>query len=133
MRTVGVSFILLIVFSGIAGIFWYQEMQYLLPTPVPTDYKVVLPDELIEFDRTLIAQNHSRPKLLHFFGPACPCSKFNLRHFLSLSRQYNNKIDFYVVVIDQSKVESTKKMIDKSITIVVDKREQLAQACGIYA
>ena len=86
MRIAIVIFILAGVLSAIIRIFWYQEIQYLLPTPVPEDYKVVLPSEVIEYDSVLIPQQYSKPKLLHFFNPDCPCSRFNLKHFRTLTR-----------------------------------------------
>jgi hypothetical protein len=133
MRTAGVVFILFLILSAIIALFWYQEVQYLLPTPVPENYRVVSPDEVIQFDKTLIPQKHSKPLLLHFFGPACPCSKFNLKHFISLNRKYRDRIDFYAVVTDKSKVEAAKEMMGEDITILVDSGERLAQACGVYS
>jgi hypothetical protein len=46
------------IFLTIVGIFWYKEMQYLMPTPVPADYKVVRPEELIQYDSVLLPQQH---------------------------------------------------------------------------
>jgi hypothetical protein len=133
LRTAVVIFLLTLILSAIVAMFWYQEGQYLLPTPVPENYKVVSTNEIIQFDKGLLPQQHTRPMLLHFFGPACPCSRFNLRHFLSLNKKYGGRIDFYVVVIDPSKVESAKEMIDEGIPILVDKQEKLAEACGVYS
>jgi hypothetical protein len=134
MRIVGLVFILTLIFSSIVSIFWYQELQYLLPTPVPRGYKVVLPDSIVRFtNKTLIPQSHTRPKLLHFFNPTCPCSRFNVKHFLSLQKKYNKEIDFYVVVTSHEKVPAAKKLIDTEITILVDENEMLAGACGVYS
>ena len=120
-------------FVAIGGIFWYQEGQYLLPTPVPQDYRVVLPDEIVRYDSILIPQQHAKPILLHFFNPDCPCSRFNIKHFYSLQRIYKNKIDFYVVVADAEKVQPAKNLIGTDITIIVDAGEKLAKACGVYS
>jgi hypothetical protein len=133
MRIVVVALILVAVFAGIASIFWYQEIQYLLPAPVPKDYRVVLPDEVIKFDSVLLPQRYAKPKLLHFFSPDCPCSRFNLKHFLSLHKTYREAIDFYVVIAKREDVTSAKYMVEKEITIVVDKNEKLAKACGVYS
>ena len=118
---------------AIAGIFWYQGLQYLLPTPVPENYQVVLPGEVLKYDTALIAQQHPKPKLLHFFNPDCPCSRFNIKHFQSLEKIYSDKVDFYVVVISQSKVRSANRLIGSDIKIVVDEGEKLAKACGVYS
>jgi hypothetical protein len=133
MRKVGLIFILLAVFSGIATIFWYQEMQYLLPTPVPKDHKVVLPHEVVQFDSALILQENNKPKLLHFFSPDCPCSRFNLKHFLSLNRKYSKTIDFYVVIASDEYVTSAKRMVESTVPIIVDGDKALAKACGVYS
>jgi len=133
VRIAIVSFILVGVFSAIAGIFWYQEIQYLLPTPVPQDYKVVLPGDVIKYDSVLIPQHYSRPRLFHFFNPDCPCSRFNIKHFQTLQKNYSDKVDFFVVVTSQDKVAGAKKLIDRDVTIVVDGTETLAKACGVYS
>jgi hypothetical protein len=133
MRKVGLIFILLMIFSGIAAIFWYQEMQYLLPTPVPKNYRVVLPQEIIQFDSVLLPRKNEKPKLLHFFSPDCPCSRFNLKHFLTLNRKYNKTIDFYVVIANKEDVTSAKYMIERAVPIIVDNNERLAKACGVYS
>jgi hypothetical protein len=121
------------VFSTIGTIFWYQEVQYLLPTPKPKNYQAVLPNEPIKIDTTLISEQHSKPKLFHFFSPDCPCSRFNVKHFLTLKRKYKNEIDFYAVVTDEQKIPSAKKMLDEDIIILIDKEEKLAKACGVYS
>ena len=129
--------VLIVILSGIlasiGGIFWYQEMQYLMPTPVPVGYNVILPEELILYDTALIPQQHKKPKLLHFFNPECPCSRFNLKHFQALNKEYINEIDFYVVVDSEEKIEPAKGLIDNDVTIVVDSNKKLANACGVYS
>ncbi len=120
--------------GAIASIFWYQEFQYLLPTPVPKNYRVVAPNEVVQIkDSTLLGQQHAKPKLLHFFSPTCPCSRFNLKHFLSLNRKYNDRVDFYVVIEDPEKLTSAKYMLDTDMTILIDRGEMLAKACGVYS
>jgi hypothetical protein len=133
MRIAALIAILLAIFGGIAAIFWYQEVRYLLPTPVPKNYRVVLPNEIVQFDSALIPQQNVRPKLLHFFSPECPCSRFNLKHFLSLRRRYNNNVDFYVVIANRKDVTKAQYMVGKEVTIVVDDKEKLAKACGVYS
>ena len=127
-------FILTGILSAIVLIFWHQEMQYLLPTPVPDDYRVVLPNQVIEYDSELIPQHYDKPKLLHFFNPDCPCSRFNLTHFRALQKRYAQEVDFYVVVASSEKGAAAKKLLtDKGVTIVVDTDERLAKACGVYS
>jgi len=133
MKKIALIVILSGILISIAAIFWYQEIQYLMPTPVPVGYKVVRPEELIQYDTVLLPQQHKKPKLLHFFSPECPCSRFNLAHFKTLKEQYGNEIDFYVVVNSAEKVEPAKSLIDEGVTIVVDNNKKLANACGVYS
>jgi hypothetical protein len=127
------GFVLTGIFSVIIWIFWYQGIQYLLPTPVPENYQVVLPDEVIRYDTGLIPQQYSRPKLLHFFNPHCPCSRFNVKHFQSLEKEYSKEVDFFVVVISREKIEAARRLIGDDIKILVDDGERLAKACGVYS
>lgn len=108
-------------------------MQYLLPTPVPVDYQVILPDQVIRYDTALIPQRYVKPKLLHFFNPDCPCSRFNVKHFQSLEKSYAGKVDFFVVVTSRKKIKSAKRLIGTDIPILVDDQEKLAKACGVYS
>ena len=133
MKKLALIAILSCILLAIVGIFWFQEMQYLMPTPIPADYKVVRPDELIRYDSTLLPQRHIKPKLLHFFSPDCPCSRFNLKHFKALNKEYSNKVDFYVVVDSEETAERAKDLIDSEVTIVVDLDKGLANACGVYS
>jgi hypothetical protein len=133
MKKAGVILFLTGIVLAIAGIFWYQEMQYLMPTPVPQGYTVVHPEELIEYDTVLIPQQHQKPKLLHFFSPECPCSRFNLKHFQALTKTYGSLVDFYVVVDNAEKAERAKELISSDITIVVDQDKKLANVCGVYS
>jgi hypothetical protein len=132
-RIVGLSVILTLIICAIGALFWYQEGRYLLPTPVPKDYKVVLTNEVLRFDNELLSQKHTRPKLLHFFSPDCPCSRFNLKHFFSLKKKYQEEVDFYVVISRTESIEATKKMIDPDVPILIDTDRKLAKACGVYS
>jgi hypothetical protein len=133
MKKVALIVILSSILAAIGCIFWFQEMQYLLPTPVPVNYQVVRPETVIHFDTTLIAQEHEKPKLLHFFNPECPCSRFNLKHFHALNKAYGDGVDFYVVVDSDEKVAAAKELLTHAVTIVVDKDKKLANACGVYS
>src|SRR5687768_18133982 len=108
-------------------------MQYLLPTPKPKNYRVVRPNEAVNFDFSRVISEKTKPKLFHFFSPDCPCSRFNIKHFLTLKRKYKNELDFYAVVTDEQKISSAKKMLDEDIIILIDKEEKLAKACGVYS
>lgn len=132
MRKVAVAISLTTIFLTIGTIFWYQEGQYLLPTPLPADYHPVSPGKLIMLDTSLFTQPAPKPVLLHFFNPDCPCSRFNLKHFLTLTKKYDS-IRFYAVVTDQQKAASARQMLNDDITVIVDSDEKIAKACGVYS
>lgn len=132
MRKVAVAISLTTIFLAIGTIFWYQEGQYLLPTPLPADYRPVPPGKLIRLDTALFTEPASKPLLLHFFNPDCPCSRFNLNHFLALAKKYDS-IKFYAVVTDQQKGSSARQMLDDNITVIIDSDEKLARSCGVYS
>lgn len=143
MKKVALTIILAGIVVSIGCVFWYQEMQYLMPTPIPAGYTVIHPEEFIQYDSALIPSlpslgtrpvgQHKKPKLLHFFNPECPCSRFNLKHFETLTRAYKDNIDFYVVVDSEEKIEPAKKLVGTQVTIVVDSNKKLASACGVYS
>ena len=61
--------------GAIGAVFWYQDMQYSLPTPRPTAWQPVAPGSPIALPRdieTLRQQHPGKPLLLHFFNPTCP-------------------------------------------------------------
>ncbi len=133
MRIAIVCTILTAIFFVIGTIFWYQEGQYLLPTPVPENYASVAPKTLINLDSTILTEPLSKPTLLHFFSPDCPCSRFNLKHFLALQKKYQDRVLFYAVVTDVEKAASARKMLDQDIVVLIDKDEKLARTCGVYS
>ncbi|HUS01588.1 MAG TPA: hypothetical protein VMY77_07670, partial [Chitinophagaceae bacterium] len=92
---------LVLIFSGISWLFWYNEWQYSLPTPVPVNYHNVKTGKFINVSNKIKEIN--KPLLLHFFNPACPCSKFNIEHFKWLVKHYNKSISFAVVVMSKDK------------------------------
>lgn len=133
MRIVAVSIILPVLFGCIGAMFWYQEAQYLLPTTVPANYVSVVARQVVNFDSSVLTTTLTKPTLFHFFSPDCPCSRFNLKHFVSLKKKYGNTIKFYAVVSKKDEVQSAKKMLDADIEILVDQDKRLAKACGVYS
>src|SRR6266576_2468714 len=99
MKKSVILFWLAVIFAGIAFLFWHTEFVYSLPTPVPKNYKVVSPGSTIHIPQSLVSKNN-KPVFLHFFNPDCPCSKFNITHFKSLVKQYNNEATFAIVVMN---------------------------------
>ena len=123
---------LVVLLAGVAALFWYNEWQYSLPTPVPADYHPVAFGQTIKPDSKLrFATN--KPLFLHFFNPDCPCSRFNIKHFKTLVQQYGNRINFAVVLMTDKYYtpEAVKKRFDLDVPVVID--PAMAIRCGVYS
>lgn len=124
---------LVFLFSMIAALFWYNDWVYNLPTPVPENYTVVNAGETVLLDRNIKRETNDKPLFLHFFNPACPCSRFNMAHFKSLVKQYREKMDFQIVVMSNN--EYTEKEIqekfDLRIPVLFD--TSISVLCGVYS
>lgn len=131
-RTITAVCFLIVLSFVIVSVFWYYEYQYKLPTPIPINYSEVRTGAAVILPAsTGIAQD--KPVLLHFFNPDCPCSKFNIRHFKTLVKQYGNKVNFAVVLMTNKHYETgqIKKYFGLNIPVLTDKR--LATLCGVYS
>ncbi|WP_291722789.1 redoxin domain-containing protein [Bernardetia sp.] len=124
--------------------FWWQEWQYLLPTPIPDGYQEVfvgkqIPQDVILQVTQTQKQNNAqkKPIFLHFFSPFCPCSKFNIAHINYLVERYGNEIDFYAIIFNDSEYEM--EFIDFSekynipIPTILDQNNTIAASCGVYS
>jgi peroxiredoxin len=131
------SFFILLAISILIAIgfaFWKQEVQYALPTPIPTDYRAVATGEALKL-RLKLPFTKQQPVLLHFFNPACPCSRFNLKHFRTLVKQYGHVITFCAVVPEGYKghTERVRQSLGLSVAVIADEGKQLARSCGVYS
>jgi peroxiredoxin len=116
----------------IAGLFWFNQLVYSLPTPVPNHYLPVNVGTKIKLNGKLNFANN-KPLLLHFFNPDCPCSRFNIAQFKSLVKNYGAKVNFAVIMMSDKPY--TEKDIQErfGLTIPVIKDDQLATSCGVYS
>jgi len=132
MRKLLVIIWLMLLASTLGALFWYNELVYHLPTPVPAGYKAVGQGTFIKL-RGPLAENFSKPVLLHFFNPDCPCSRFNITNFRALVKQYGGKVNFVVVVLHNS-YYTAKQIQDKfDLDVPVTFDASLATACGVYS
>lgn len=131
MKKAFVFFWLLFLVSAIGYLFWYNDIIYQLPTPVPKDYQSIETGTLIV--NKALENKHGKPVFLHFFNPDCPCSRFNMKHFKSLVKAYGDRVDFKVVVLSPKSFtpESIQNKFGLQIPILFD--QSLAKACGVYA
>lgn len=121
-----------LLFAGIIAFFWYTDWVYRLPTPVPENYREVTNGAVIKLPAKLNSGNN-KPVFLHFFNPGCPCSRFNIAHFKSLVKQYDDEVDFAIVVM--SNREYTEKEIQNQFdtTLPVFFDTTIAASCGVYS
>jgi hypothetical protein len=121
-----------LLFGGVGALFWYNELIYHLPTPVPSNYKPVYVGETIPLKGALNA-DHSKPLFLHFFNPDCPCSRFNISNFQSLVKRYGSQVNFAIVIMS-NKTFTAKTIQDKfdlNIPVLFD--ASIAVSCGVYS
>ncbi len=127
--------IVILLFCSIVFIFWKQEWQYLVPTPIPKNYQAVLPTTNLSID-SIIKLDKTKPVFLHFFSPDCPCSKYNIVHFRYLVEKYRNKINFYAVLFSED-INYTKNdfisIYNVDIPIIMQNGSKIAALCGVYA
>lgn len=124
---------LLFIFSVIGSVFWFNEWKYSLPTPVPNHYQSPNIGDYIDLGVSEDFKD-TKPLFFHFFNPDCPCSKFNIPHFISLSTKYGNEINFAVIVMTNDKSyteEKIRKKFDLKVPVLFD--TSLAVACGVYS
>jgi len=117
----------------IGWIFWEHEIKYASPTPVPDNFKDVSIGSKI--DLGLMNLPSGKSTVLHFFNPDCPCSKFNMKDFESLSKKYRRHVNFYVVLQSDEKdaEDKFKKRYDLDLPILQDNGGIISDLCGIYS
>ncbi len=122
----------LCLFSIILLTFWFQDWQYSLPTPKPP--RLLQPAT----GKALLLESlapHSRPFFLHFYNPACPCSRFNLDHVRRLVHQYGTRVQF-TAVLEGVKTADVAAEIQRDhlpMTAVADPDGAIARRCGVYS
>lgn len=132
LRKIFVASWLVAVFCCVAGIFWHTELVYSKPTPIPEQFTAVSEGSVIQ----LALENglHSRkPRLIHFFNPDCPCSRFNVQHLQSLVNKYGEQVDFSVVVLTD-KTYSEAEIRDRfDFTVPISFDASIADRCGVIS
>jgi len=132
-KTLLVAIWLVLLFTGIAYLFWRQEWKYSMPTPVPNNYNPVKTGQRVDISAKLLA-TANKPVFIHFFNPDCPCSRFNAPHFNSLVKRYGNQITFAVVVLNKSRDYTEAQIQGKynfKVPVLFD--TSIATLCGVYS
>ncbi len=117
----------------IISIFYWQEWQYTQPTPVPADYTALTINTRIQLPKAAGHVIDKTPVFVHFFNPECPCSVFNIKHFNELHSEYHTKIEFVVVIPEESNMQKAADILPDDIKIVHDKEAAIAKSCGVYS
>jgi hypothetical protein len=132
MKKIFLVVMLLLISVAIGYTFWQQELRFTKPTPVPAGYITVGVNTAV--DISLINKaSLKKPVHLHFYNPDCPCSRFNLTHFKSLVKRYEDQIDFYVVIPSQDEYNAVSDKFEGKLTVLVDADDQIAESCGVYS
>jgi peroxiredoxin len=118
----------------IGWIFWVQEIQYALPTPVPAHFVDVKIGDAIDLDGDLKV-TRGTITLLHFFNAKCPCSRFNMQEFESMAHRYKDSVQFYVVLQsdEDGAVAHFKDKYELDLPVILDKDGVISDKCGIYS
>jgi len=122
---------LMILLIIIGMLFWISEWRYGLPTAVPSNYHAVKQGEHISLP--IRVDDTLKPVFLHFFNPACPCSRFNIPAFRKLAVKYSGQVNFAIIVLSSEHytVKEIQQKFDLKIPVFFD--APTAVACGVYA
>ena len=121
----------------IAGMFWWQDLQFARPTPVPEGWQAIAPGAPVVLPGRLEQIRNAagnRPVLLHFFNPSCPCSRFNVDHVRALARSYGDRVTFVAVLVqgDAATLTAAYRTLGLDVPYYVDDG-QAANAVGAYS
>ncbi len=124
----------LVALAILGRVYWVQEIQYLLPTPVPADlHEVAIGDTL----PSLAAYSDGKPLFIHFYNPDCPCSRFNVKDFEKMVHRYGDQFSFIAFIqAEENDPKSLTKFISKhslGIPVYLDVNGQVAEMLGVYA
>jgi hypothetical protein len=115
------------------GAFWYQEWQYALPTPRPAELRQPNIGEPLTI--TGLQRDQTKPTLLHFFNPVCPCSRFNIDHVRELIADYGDVVQIVAVLEadDQHDGLEAFAQLNLKCEAIVDRDGAIARQAGVYA
>lgn len=111
-------------------VFWKQELQYRLPTPVPENYAPVAVGAPIDLPSIL---PKGQAWFLHFYSPDCPCSRFNVQHLRSLIEAHSDSVAIAVVIPSEEYLPRVRKAFGDEVTIFADADGSIARSCGVYS
>lgn len=128
--------------AAAATVLWYEDLRYSLPTPKPESLVQVEVGTQLPVERWLDKLGlrlEGRPLLLHFFNPACSCSRFNLDHVHGLQKKFGDRVQFVAVVqaeIEDHELPELEKELDDlglGLPYVLDRNGLIAAEAGVYS
>lgn len=123
---------LLFLMALVFAFFWYSQLIYTLPTPIPAGYKIVKNGKVISLNNELNFPD-KKPVFLHFFNPDCPCSRFNMDHFKSLVKAYGSRVNFAIVLMTDKSYTAAEIQNRFNVNVPVVSDPNLATLSGVYA
>lgn len=133
IKKIFVGIIMTICTCIVIAVFYWQEWQYTQPTTIPDNHVEVALNQKISLPAIATQKIADEPVFIHFFNPECPCSVFNAKHFREIHQEYNTKIEFLVVIPEESNRGKAAKILPEGIKIVHDTDKAIANSCGIYS
>jgi peroxiredoxin len=123
----------IVAFIAIGWIFWKQELKYAMPTPRPVSFIDVDLGTTIALNLREVSKE--KVTVLHFFNPDCPCSRFDMANFQSMTKRYSAKANFIVVLQaeDNDAIEDFKDKYAVNLPVVLDKNGEISDQCGVYS
>ena len=128
LATAWLTLLMVVIFS----FFWYNQLVYSLPTPVPSNYHPVSNGKKINLGSNFKKDN-SKPVFLHFFNPDCPCSRFNIDQFKSLVKSYHDEVNFAVILLSDKHYTESEIQNRFGVDVPVYADSALAASCGVYS
>ncbi|WP_254507644.1 DUF6436 domain-containing protein [Anatilimnocola floriformis] len=112
------------------GAFWFQEWQYALPTPRPAALQQPVVGDVIHLAEL---QPTTKPIWLHFFNPACPCSRFNIDHVRDLIARFGDQVQIVAVLEADDDSLAQFKQLNLKCAAFVDHHGEFARRTGVYS
>ena len=132
LRKIAAGVFIASVLGAIGAMFWWTEIQYLLPTPIPEGYREVYINQKV-YPGDSTTTELSKPVFYHFFTTNCPCSRFNLTHFNSLRRHYGDSLEFVVVIPAEDDISKARPYFEGETKIIRDVNQEFAVSLGVYS
>jgi hypothetical protein len=122
--------------STAVAAFWYQDWQYSLPTPKPTDVPTVAFGTHVDAPAVLGRPLGDSPLVIHVVDPDCPCSRFNRDHLRALVRRFGGRLSFVALVQGRGDGDALVRSFrawDIPIDVVADEGGRRAAMLGVYS